>query len=99
MNKTHLTTITAALVAGAALFITGCKTDAPPGRHAMVELSPASGSNVRGMVHFYETTKGIHIVATVTGLAPGLQASTFTKRATAPRRTRPRRAATSIPAA
>ena len=71
MNKTFQTTITAAVVAGAALFITGCKTDAPPGRHAMAALSPTVSNTVHGVVHFYETPKGISVIATFTGLTPG----------------------------
>lgn len=40
-------------------------------RHAVAELDPASGSNVRGTVHFYETARGVHVVARVSGLTPG----------------------------
>jgi superoxide dismutase, Cu-Zn family len=49
----------------------GCMTDEHHGRHAVAELSPASGSNVRGTVRFEETGKGIRVVANVTGLTPG----------------------------
>jgi len=61
-------TATLALIIGA-LLASGCKTHT--GRHAIAELAPRSGSNVRGMVHFYETGKGVRVVAKVTGLAPG----------------------------
>ncbi len=37
----------------------------------MADLNPASGSNVRGTVHFYEAAKGVRVVARVTGLTPG----------------------------
>ncbi len=64
-------TITAGVIISA-LFVAGCKSGGTSGRHAMAELSPASGSNVRGTVHFYETSKGVRVVATVSGLTPGL---------------------------
>lgn len=54
-----------------ALMGAGCMSGEHHGRHAMAELNPASGSNVHGTFHFYETSKGIHVVATVTGLTPG----------------------------
>lgn len=63
-------TIGAAVVAGA-LIGTGCMSDGHSGRHAMAELNPASGSSVHGSVHFYETAKGVRVVAKVSGLAPG----------------------------
>jgi Cu-Zn family superoxide dismutase len=60
------TIIIAALAAG------GCKSgETHHGRHAIAELNPASGSNVRGTVHFYETAKGVRVVANVSGLSPG----------------------------
>jgi Cu-Zn family superoxide dismutase len=57
----------------ATLPLTGCLTDQPPAnvRHAVVQLNPASGSDVRGTVHFYELKKGMRVVAEVTGLTPG----------------------------
>lgn len=59
-------------VVAAALVAAGCKSgDHHHGRHAMAELNPASGSDVRGAVHFYETPRGVHVVATVNGLTPG----------------------------
>lgn len=69
MNKGIKATFTFAAIVGA-LFAAGCKTG-HTGRHAMAELNPASGSNVRGLVHFYETAKGVHVVAKVSGLTPG----------------------------
>jgi Cu-Zn family superoxide dismutase len=69
MNKGIQGTLMAATIASA-LIAAGCQTT-HQGRHAMAELSPASGSNVRGTVHFYETPKGIHVVAKVSGLTPG----------------------------
>ena len=64
-------TITALAVMGA-LALAGCQSTGTSGRHAMAELSPASGSNVRGTVHFYETKKGVRVVAKVSGLTPGM---------------------------
>ena len=56
----------------AALAFVGCKSSHAPGRHAVAELNPTQGSAVRGMVHFSETSKGVRVVAHVTGLTPGL---------------------------
>ncbi len=70
MNKGIQGMIMASLVTGT-LLVSGCKTREDHGRHAMAELNPASGSNVRGTVHFYETSKGVRVVAKVTGLTPG----------------------------
>ncbi len=60
-------------VALAALPLAGCLTDQPPANvpHAVAQLNPASGSDVRGTVHFYELKKGVRVVAEVTGLSPG----------------------------
>ena len=69
MNKGIRVTITTLAFIGA-LAVTGCKSGTT-GRHAMAELNPASGSNVRGTVHFYETKKGVRVVANVSGLTPG----------------------------
>jgi len=33
----------------------------------MAELNPTAGNNVRGTVHFYETSKGVRVVAKVSG--------------------------------
>lgn len=63
-------TLTVAVLAGAIAF-TGCQTGGN-GRKAVVELNPASGSNVRGTVTFRETKHGIRVEAAVTGLTPGL---------------------------
>lgn len=71
MNQAFQGTITAVVVAGAALFITGCKTNDYHGRHAMAELSPTVSNTVHGVVHFYETPKGVSVVAKFTGLTPG----------------------------
>ena len=68
MNKGIKGVITTMVIAGA-LATTGCKTNT--GRHAVAELNPASGSNTRGLVHFYETSKGVRVVAKVSGLTPG----------------------------
>jgi Cu-Zn family superoxide dismutase len=57
-----------------ALAFTGCKSGdhhAGSGRHARAELNPASSSNVRGTVDFYETPNGIRVVAKASGLTPG----------------------------
>ena len=63
---------TAGIIATAlALVAAGCETGGHHGRHAVAELSPASGSNVRGTFHFYETGKGVQVVAKVSGLTPG----------------------------
>ena len=61
---------TLAAVATVGLLVGGCATK-EPGRHAMAQLEPASGSTVRGTVHFYETPKGIRVVAKISGLTPG----------------------------
>jgi Cu-Zn family superoxide dismutase len=71
MNKGIRVTITAVAIIGA-FVVTGCKSGGASGRHAMAELSPASGSEVRGTVHFYETSKGVRVVANISGLKPGL---------------------------
>jgi Cu-Zn family superoxide dismutase len=62
--------IVAAIMASA-LIGAGCKSGQHQGRHAMAELNPTAGNNVRGTVHFYETAKGVHVVASVSGLTPG----------------------------
>jgi len=72
MNIATRITITSACLVGA-VFITGCQTSGHEhGRHAMAQLNPASGSKVQGMVHFTETAKGVHVVASISGLTPGL---------------------------
>ena len=71
MNTSFKSIFTTACLAGA-LAGAGCGTAQPPGRHAVAELSPASGSKVRGLVHFYETPKGVKVTATFSGLTPGL---------------------------
>jgi Cu-Zn family superoxide dismutase len=53
-----------------AFALAGCQSGTT-GRHAVAELNPASGSNVRGTVHFYETAKGVRVVAQISGLTPG----------------------------
>lgn len=71
--KMDIKGILSAVVVAGAFVITGCKSvDHDHGRHALAELNPASGSTVRGTVHFYETGKGIKVVAKVSGLTPGL---------------------------
>ena len=69
MRKGIQGTISATLISGV-LIAAGCKST-PEGRHAMAQLNPASGSDVRGTVHFYEGPKGMRVVAKVTGLTPG----------------------------
>ena len=71
MNKGIKGTIGAAVIASL-LGLTGCETSDHHGRHAMAELNPTAGNNVRGTVNFYETSKGIRVVAKVSGLTPGL---------------------------
>src|SRR5688572_8546296 len=65
-------------VIASALFVAGCKTRDHAadhahgsGKHARAVLNPASGSNVRGTVDFYETHGGVRVVAKVSGLTPG----------------------------
>ena len=70
MNKGLKGTIGAAVIASL-LGMTGCQTSEDQGRHAMAELNPTAGNNVRGTVNFYETPKGVRVVAKVTGLTPG----------------------------
>jgi Cu-Zn family superoxide dismutase len=70
MKKGIRVSITTMALLGA-LVVSGC-ANRTTGRHAMAELSPASGSNVRGTVHFYETSKGVRVIARVSGLTPGL---------------------------
>ncbi|HEY0550881.1 MAG TPA: superoxide dismutase family protein [Verrucomicrobiae bacterium] len=70
MKKGIRVTITTMAVMGA-LVAAGCKSGATSGRHATAELNPASGSNVRGTVHFYETKGGVRVVAQISGLTPG----------------------------
>jgi len=69
MGITGRTFIIAAI---AAFAFVGCKSGHAPGRHAVAELSPTQGNSVRGLVHFTETSKGVRVVANVTGLTPGL---------------------------
>ena len=52
------------------LNVTGALAAAPP-TVATVTLSPASGSNVRGMVKFIQEKDGIRVEAEITGLSPG----------------------------
>ncbi len=68
-----MTTKTMFALALAALPLTGCLTNQPPAnvRHAVAELNPTAGSQVRGAVHFYDLKKGVRVVADVTGLTPG----------------------------
>jgi len=63
-------TFTVAAIASA-LVLAGCKSGEGHGRHAMAELSPASGSSVHGTVHFHETSTGVKVVAKISGLTPG----------------------------
>lgn len=61
-------------VVASALVLGGCKSgdnQHESGRHARAELNPASGSNVRGTVDFYETHGGVRVVAKATGLTKG----------------------------
>jgi Cu-Zn family superoxide dismutase len=72
MNMGIKGTFLTVTIAAAALTLSGCKSsDHPSGRHARAELSPASGSNVRGTVDFHETAGGVRVVARVSGLTPG----------------------------
>src|ERR1043166_7067566 len=70
MNKGIKGIFTVTAIAGA-LALSGCKSTEPAGRHARAELSPANGSSVHGTVDFYETSKGVHVVAKVSGLTAG----------------------------
>ena len=74
MNQIIKSLLTVTAVAGA-FVLSGCASGDhhhTRGRHARAELNPASGSAVRGVVDFYETAKGVRVVATVSGLTPGL---------------------------
>jgi Cu-Zn family superoxide dismutase len=71
MKKGIRATLTTIAGVVTALVVAGCASGTA-GRHAMAELNPASGSNVRGTVHFYETKKGVRVIAKVTGLTPGM---------------------------
>ena len=68
--------VAASITLGAVL--TGCQsTDGESSsarklkRVAVAELSPTQGNNVRGVVRFTETGKGVQVVADITGLTPG----------------------------
>lgn len=63
-------TFIAAALTGA-LIGAGCQSTDHAGRHAVAELSPTMGNNVKGTVHFYETPKGVRVVGTFSGLTPG----------------------------
>jgi superoxide dismutase, Cu-Zn family len=70
----RLSFLTAALAAGA-LIVAGCSSGGhhhSKGRHARAELNPTANNQARGTVDFYETPKGVRVVAKVTGLTPGL---------------------------
>ena len=73
LSTKHLFTTT--LIAGA-FVLAGCQSDDhghhSKGRHARAELNPTANSKVQGTVDFYETAKGVKVVAQVTGLTPGL---------------------------
>ncbi len=56
---------------GAIFVFAGCHSNEHSGRHARAELSPTANNNVRGVVDFYETSRGVRVVAKVTGLSPG----------------------------
>jgi superoxide dismutase, Cu-Zn family len=70
MNKGIQATLTVAAIAGAIVFA-GCKSHQHTGRHAQAELTPTAGNNVRGVVDFYETPKGVRVVGKFSGLTPG----------------------------
>jgi Cu-Zn family superoxide dismutase len=73
MNKGTQGKVAATIIAGALSFA-GCKSadgDHGSTRRARAELNPASGSNVRGTVDFFETSGGVRVVAKVSGLTPG----------------------------
>lgn len=61
-----ITAVVAGAVAGA-----GCQSTGKSHRHAIAVLSPTAGNNVKGVVHFHETDKGVHVVGTFSGLTPG----------------------------
>ena len=67
----HLNGTFLAAALTAALLGAGCQSPTPPGRHAVAELNPTAGNNVKGVVHFHETPKGIRVTATISGLTPG----------------------------
>jgi Cu-Zn family superoxide dismutase len=64
-----------------ALGLCGCKHESNdtdmagphgPAAHAAAKLEPASGSQVRGTVDFYQDAGGIRVDALITGLSPGM---------------------------
>jgi Cu-Zn family superoxide dismutase len=70
MNIGLKKSLIAAALTGA-LVGAGCQSASAPGRHAIAILSPTAGNNVKGVVHFHETPKGIHVTGTFSGLTPG----------------------------
>ena len=72
MNQIIKTILTTTLLAGA-FILTGCKSgEHHHGRHARAELNPTANNKVQGKVDFFETAKGVRVVAKVSGLTPGL---------------------------
>ena len=65
---------TGMIAIAAALALAGCATTddgGSTGPHAVADLNPTQGSNVRGKVHFYQTGNGVRVVADISGLTPG----------------------------
>ncbi len=72
MNQSIKTILTTTLLAGA-FILTGCQSGSHHhGRHARAELNPTANNKVQGTVDFFETAKGVRVVAKVSGLTPGL---------------------------
>lgn len=76
MKRTIVGVLTAgALWAGANLWADETKPAGPPPvAKAVAVLQPTKGNNVSGMVTFTKTDAGIHVVADVDGLTPGVHA-------------------------
>lgn len=60
-----------ATLAVAGILAAGCKSTDAPRRQAVAELNPTQGNSVRGTVTFTETSKGVRVLAHITGLTPG----------------------------
>jgi Cu-Zn family superoxide dismutase len=72
MSQSIKTILTTVVLAGA-FILTGCQSGTQhSGRHARAELNPTANNKVQGTVDFFETAKGVRVVAKVSGLTPGL---------------------------
>ena len=72
MNQSIKTILTTTLLAGS-FFLAGCQSGTQHSRrHARAELNPTANNKVQGRVDFFETAKGVRVVAKISGLTPGL---------------------------